>query len=418
MKKMLSIVGVAFISGISLTFIPEVRIFFYGVLGILFLFSIGAGYWGFRWIEHYVGIKEEEKLIKRAERKRKDVEAEVLVVNAKEDDQVYIRDNNHEVVWRNPMIDYRVYANGHWEQPSEQEAAAWMIRNLRKSPNQIPANITREEDYQEESRPVRYRKLTEVNDFIHMLIVGPSGSGKTTVANWEIDSFPRDTVVYALDPHVKYNPWSKRAEVIGRGRDFDLIDHMLVRLISEMDRRYDVEEMEFQKILIVIDEWLRVVKHCNHAEEFFETIGSEARKVNMNLIITTISSTVDDLNCSGAVRENLVQLNLNRSLKSQNLAELKWSKKEVELVELPGPYVPKSISHFNQIDLPETIIDLDAGPVAWSPSNEELKIDFLYSENNSLREIVRKTTGKTNGEIGSSHVNEVKGILRKFGHPI
>lgn len=279
--------------------------------------------------------------------------------------------------------------------------------------------------------PPRLRRLLEI-DYIHLLIVGPSGSGKTTALCHLIDNAPSGTLIYALDPHAQFGEWPARvSEIVGNGRDYQAIDAKLVDLISTLNKRYNGVEGTAQKILIVADEWLSILDKCPNAKEFFNVIGSEARKINMSLVISSISATVDDLAVSGAIRDNLAQLTLNRTLKSQNQGELKWSRKDTELVELPGPYrraamlpapnkgefnsplfeEPKSTASIaSEADFEP--LDFDAGPVpAVDPT--ELKIFDLYQEGKSLRAIYAEVYGKP--YTGGRQVAELRGILAKFG---
>lgn len=267
----------------------------------------------------------------------------------------------------------------------------------------------------------KLRRLLDV-DFIHLLIVGPSGSGKTTALCHLIDNAPSNTLIYALDPHAQFGEWPSRvSEIVGNGRDYQAIDAKLVDLISTLNKRYNGGESTSQKILIVADEWLSILDKCPNAKEFFNVIGSEARKINMSLVLSSISATVDDLAVSGAIRDNLAQLGLNRTLKSQNQGELKWSRKDTELVELPGPYrraamLPAPITPPEPIKVPSwelDPIDLDAGPVPPSPDPTELKIFELYQQGKSLRQIYAEVYGKP--YTGGRQVAELRGILAKFG---
>ena len=272
----------------------------------------------------------------------------------------------------------------------------------------------------------RFRRLLDVG-YVHMLIVGPTNSGKTTVANWLIENEVHDAAIYVLDPHNKFNVWPGRvSEIIGTGRNYAAIDAQLLELIGEMDRRYNSDSLRFGRILIVCDEWLSVLENCPSAGRFFDTIGSEARKVNMSLIISTTSATADDLNCTAATRDNLVQLTLNRTLKDMNQGELKWSRRDTEIVELPGLYSRGQGSGFGvsfpdptpQI-LPPVVLEpfpeLDPGPVAPTPTAKELRICELWDEGGrSQRAIYREVYGKEPG--GGRQLNdEITEVLRRFG---
>lgn len=263
-----------------------------------------------------------------------------------------------------------------------------------------------------ETTTPKYGKLLDV-DFIHLLVVGPSGSGKTTVLCHLIDNAPGNALIYALDPHAQFNEWPHRVnEIVGDGRDYQAINAKLLGLISTMNRRYNGIESTSQAILIVADEWLGILDKCPDAKEFFNTIGSEARKVNMSLVISSISATVDDLDVSGAIRDNLAQLGLNRTLKSQNLGELKWSRRDTELVELPGKYYPRYQlpAKVEAIEEFEPMPVLDNGPVAFTPNANELRIYELYLQGVSLRKISQEIYGS----IGGRQAEEVKEILAKF----
>lgn len=256
----------------------------------------------------------------------------------------------------------------------------------------------------------RHRKLLSV-DFIHLLVVGPSGSGKTTVLCHLIDSASNNTLIYALDPHAQFNEWPNRVNrIVGDGRDYRAIDNELNNLIAKMNLRYRGAESTTQKILIVADEWLSILDKCPSAKDFFNTIGSEARKVNMSLVISSISATVDDLDVSGAIRDNLAQLTLNRTLKDQNLGELKWSRKDSELVELPGKYFPSYPARITEEFEPLPI--LDSGPV-FSPTPNEIRVYELYLAGKSLNAIWKEIY--PDRSYGGEQSKELKAILAKFG---
>lgn len=277
-----------------------------------------------------------------------------------------------------------------------------------------------------ESAP-KLRRLLDV-EFIHLLVVGPSGSGKTTALCHLIDAAPADALICVLDPHAQFNRWPARArEIVGTGRDYPAIDAKLYDLIQRMDRRYNGLESTGQKVLIIADEWLSIRDKCPNAERFFTDIGSEARKVNMNLVISSISSTVDDLAVSGAIRDNLAQLTLSRTLKSLNQGELKWSRKDTELVELPGPYyarpAPPLVSAAswaaefgtsNPEPAEELPVTFEGEHVSmFHPTQDELRIYELHLKGESLRSIFQKVY--PDRSFGGNQANELKAILAKFG---
>lgn len=258
----------------------------------------------------------------------------------------------------------------------------------------------------------RYRKFLDI-EFLHLLVVGPSGSGKSTLMCHIIDN--SGAACYVLDPHKKQNElhgliWPANAMVIGDGRDWQEIDRKLVDILAENNSRYNLDYIP-PKIYIVADEWLAVLRHCPHAEQFFEEIGSEARKVNIHLVIGTVSQTVDDLRVSAAIRDNFTQIKLNQT---QNLGEITWSRGDKELVELPGRYrgrpvlVPSTTDEFAP-----PIPELDGGPVAWTPTATELRVYELHLQGTSLFAIHKEVY--PDRSYGGNQASELKAVLAKFG---
>jgi hypothetical protein len=268
----------------------------------------------------------------------------------------------------------------------------------------------------EPAAPV-YRSLLEIR-FVHLLVVGPTDAGKTTVMCHLIDNAPNNALVICLDPHAKFNQWPGRVnKIIGRDEDYLSINEAMLDLIREKKERFAGNSFVFQPVYIVIDEWLIIKDKCPDALVFFEEIGSEARKVEMHLIIGSISATVDDLNVSGAIRDNLAQLTLSRTLKAQNLGEMKWSRADKELVELPGKYYPRfqlparvEAARVEPVEDFEPLPVLDSGPKPYAPTADELKAYEMYLRGDSFRKISQEIFGSA----GGNQITKIKEILRKF----
>jgi hypothetical protein len=69
--------------------------------------------------------ERERRLEAQARRRLAERESEVMVVKAKWDEQVFIRDQNKETNWRPAHLDQRLYANGQLNQPGQLEVASW-----------------------------------------------------------------------------------------------------------------------------------------------------------------------------------------------------------------------------------------------------------------------------------------------------
>jgi hypothetical protein len=70
--------------------------------------------------------ERERRLEAQARRELAEREADVMVVVAKRDEQVFIRDSNKAATWRPAHLDQRLYANGQANLPSGLEVASWV----------------------------------------------------------------------------------------------------------------------------------------------------------------------------------------------------------------------------------------------------------------------------------------------------
>lgn len=90
--------------------------------------------WGWVIFER-VRAERERRLEAQARRRTAERESEVMVVKAKWDEQVFIRDQNKEVNWRPAHLDQRLYANGQPNQPSQLEVASWVAWQQSRHPS-------------------------------------------------------------------------------------------------------------------------------------------------------------------------------------------------------------------------------------------------------------------------------------------
>jgi hypothetical protein len=91
--------------------------------------------WGWLIFER-VRAERERRLEAQARRRLAEREAEVMVVTAKWDEQVFIRENNKEATWRPAHLDQRLYANGQASLPSQLEMASWVAWQQSHHPHQ------------------------------------------------------------------------------------------------------------------------------------------------------------------------------------------------------------------------------------------------------------------------------------------
>lgn len=195
------------------------------------------------------------------------------------------------------------------------------------------------------------RLMAMFQQFIHWLLIGPTQTGKTTLMNHLIDAYESSTIIYVGDPHSKFNIWSTRAEVVGRGRDFVAVADLIARVWQLMDDRYRGDDLSFERVVLVIDEWPSVVAGTPTPQEtsrYLRELARESAKANIRLILGSQGDTVGDLGTEGhaQVKENFVRVRLSHSLRQRNEGVIIDSEDGKETVTLAGPYYPQSGGRF------------------------------------------------------------------------
>lgn len=205
---------------------------------------------------------------------------------------------------------------------------------------------------QRDARPARIApvdddQVLDLDPALHraqrLLIVGASDAGKTTLVQHVLGQ--RENVL-VVDPHATRGKWGE-ARVIGAGRNYEAIGRTLDGLVGMMDRRYqeldrgDVAEGEHPRCTVVVDEWRAITRNVKDAGERLSTLLTEARKVNMDLIVATHSANVKALGIEGEgdLRDGFTVVRIKRE-GEQRVATIEQGDKPRPL-RLPGHYTPK-----------------------------------------------------------------------------
>lgn len=156
--------------------------------------------------------------------------------------------------------------------------------------------------------------LNWIDQTPHLMIAGRTNAGKTTLATAVLSQRVRaNELLCVLDPHDQPGKWFG-IPAIGGGRDYDAIFAALAGVLDEMDRRYErynVGENAFERLTVLIDEVPAIVLHDKKRwAEFVSQLGSEARKVNMSMVLLTQSPLVRDIEISSVMRNNFVRVAL------------------------------------------------------------------------------------------------------------
>jgi hypothetical protein len=154
----------------------------------------------------------------------------------------------------------------------------------------------------------------------HLLIAGRTDSGKTTHAQAILaDRAEAGEQIVLLDPHWQPGKWLG-LEAIGGGRAYGDILDAFMALVHELDTRYQAYEQgtpteAFPRLSVLVDEVPSIVDRATSARDprwrsFARTLGSEARKVRISVILLTQSPLVQDIQLNTSMRANFARLAL------------------------------------------------------------------------------------------------------------
>jgi hypothetical protein len=352
-------------------------------------------------------IIRERVLKERASRKMMEREAKVMYLIADEGQQVYIRDTDNNVTWRNAHLDTRVFTHREPTEPSQIEITAWQTYQLRNKPSAIE-NVT------PHLLPAQTRidLLAALDTAQCALIVGQRDAGKTTLLQHVISRRLNKSHVLVLDPHSHPIRWPEGCAVVGTERDFPKIANALNGLMALMDKRYReigkglIREGEHPSVTVVIDEWRAIVYNLGKpASDIIKSLLAESRKTNIDVFVGTHSERVKALGIEGEgdLKEGfvIVRLTINKITK-QRRATVDYGDGEISAV-LPGPYNSQGLQTLDRNDL------FNLAP---EPTPEETRILEMYKAGESFRTISRVVF---EGKVGQFYNQKIQAILEKYG---
>lgn len=214
-----------------------------------------------------------------ADARKAEREADLHIITAKRDEQVFIADNDPN----------RTFTAGHLQPgrmngklitPTAKEATAWAVFHSRSQAAAVPMI--------QEPAPT-LPLLPALTDCDNILIVGGKGSGKTTLLQWLEAERMQHGKTIVLDSHAEPKQWF--SQVIGAGRKYTEIKGAMIALIKRMDERHDRRakgEKRFAPICTIVDEFTLLPSYLKEAgysvKSYSFPMLTEGRKVEMSCL--------------------------------------------------------------------------------------------------------------------------------------
>lgn len=157
----------------------------------------------------------------------------------------------------------------------------------------------------------------------HLMVAGRTDSGKTTTVEAVLARrILAGDLVLVIDPHYQAGKWLGAAAV-GGGRNYAACYQTFDAIRALLDRRYKsfdagTRTEDFKRVTVVVDEVPAIIAHAQTVHKalyerwllFATSLGSEARKVRISIILLTQSPLVRDIGISSAMRENFTRIAL------------------------------------------------------------------------------------------------------------
>ena len=310
----------------------QVLIYFGVVLFILVSFAV---------VVFAVMVNYEKLMSIRAERKEKETKAEVHSIVAPTG-EVYIRELNHNAIWRAGHLQQTVYANGKYIEPSDVEREAWLIKN---SPS---AKIIEGQIKQLESGQQSTTFYDLLKDYPHMMLLGATNSGKTTqlacAVEYRQKQYKNPALVW-LSTHSALDSHRIPSGAIIFNDPSDIAKCLKDLFTAYQGRR---EGGNYRHVILVLDEWPEIVDELKDldikAGDILRRLSRGGRKTGFSLILASHGGTVGDLDTSGhsSVKQDFAQVYLDAKLTRQGKAiwqqfDKKSSRVEITLPQLALP---------------------------------------------------------------------------------
>jgi len=366
-------------------------------------------------------------------------EAQVRTVIVKEDENLFIRDQNPDARWHNTAMDPRPEIGRNLALPTETDNSRWyhltqfkFISRMKLPRGQMDTIFNQGADntmlfpdaVQGQLPPPNI--LDILSQAQRALIVGPSNAGKTTLLNHYIQRKmahgPGEILV--IDPHAEPTHW-RGCKVVGIGSNHAEITDTLDKLIRIMEKRYEeigtglVKTGHHAPICVIIDEWMSIANMCKNASQVMVRLLTESRKAAFSVIICSHSQRIKSLGLTGQgdLKEGFTVVKLALTNSNERSASIDLGDGVDTQAVLPGPYHEPDLStpvlEPSQTKVWDTLLNDET---LMEPTDFEQAAFDQYEAGESLRTITTGLYG--DGKYGKHYNIKFINLCERFDIPI
>ena len=339
-------------------------------------------------------------------------QAKIMVITAKKDEQLVIRDDNIESYYRQLHRFAGTHMNGRPVEPTAAELQ--MYRDYHGAPGRSSSNeALMIEAPQEDTLPL----LPALDHADNILIVGGKGSGKTTLLQWIEASRIKHQEIVVMDSHAEPAQWQGR--MVGFGRDYEMILAEMKLSLRELDRRYKRRtkgDKSYHVTTSIIDEFTLLPDTLKEhfafeVKTYSRPLLTEGRKVKMNCIWGIHSDRVEALGMKGAgdLKECFDVVVHLKNVKGNRYAicDFGEGKEDTKYIH-PGPFNAPARSQTTQ---------RENKPPKPTPAERKILVawwNMRHDPDFSGSKLYREVTG-SDSRPNSKQLEKYRNLLRKFG---
>lgn len=354
--------------------------------------------------------------ITRAARIEAEKQAHVLTLVT--DNQVFIRDTDHQAFWRAAHLDSRVYANGRYSEPTPTEIRAWEMFNISKR-SALASTPLLPDAIEAETLDLLTVFTQSTQSYA---VIGGQQTGKTFQMRHIAYYWLRNGVQpIVIGPKWDRGEWSG-CILFGGGGDFVGVSHGITVIRKIVEKRHadsDLSHKDHRILPIFFDDWTPIVEAVDNARSMVLEATTLYASVNILLYFILHSDTANAWGVDrkgAALKDNFIKLFLvphydanGLIIRERTKGYIRFAGENVDRpVRLFNTPIPNVLSGSTVMEAEIIQLEGEGDP---GPTEEEQKVlDLKAAGVTSYRAISKQVWG----QVGQFYNQKIDAILAKY----